>query len=100
MQYYFAWAKHPMLHRLSSDLSPLVPITVVSGGRSWLHMGQTEGRTPDRIAESRQGSAPVDVHYVEGAGHHVHADHPVEFNRIINSVLTLVDSQSEESQHS
>lgn len=95
MQHYFAWAKHPMLNRLSSELSPTVPITVVSGSRSWLHMGQTEGiRTPDRIAESRQGSY-VDVKYVEGAGHHVHADCPVEFNQIVNAVLLSVDSEQD-----
>ncbi len=91
MQHYFAWAKRPMLSRLRNELSPAVPLTVVSGGRSWL--GRVEDNTAHKLTMARQSDGSfVAVHNVEGAGHHVHADRPTEFNNIITNTLELIDS--------
>ena len=57
-----------------------------------MHMGvgEGDGRTPELIVQARPHSY-VDVHCVRDAGHHVHADQPFEFNRIVKQVLSLVD---------
>ncbi|GFU49176.1 hypothetical protein NPIL_261611 [Nephila pilipes] len=79
------WAKHPMMHRLNS-LDWKVPITFVYGSRSWVN------RQPGlQIKYSRLNSF-VDVQVIEGAGHHVYADKPQEFNSLINRVCDDLES--------
>ncbi len=89
-----------MLSRLRSLLDPRVPITVISGGKSWLdavhkHRGG-ETKTADLIKEARPEGSYVAVEMVEGAGHHLHAEKPHEFNRIVREVLEQVDSGKDE----
>ncbi len=92
MQYYFAWSQRPMLSRVASSLCLSVPLTVVCGRNSWLR--RLEDKTPEKIAQARHDSY-VAVHYVEGAGHHVHADQPAEFNQIVSATLKLVDTDQD-----
>ena len=47
--------------------------------------------TAAQVYSSRPNSY-VNVQYVQEAGHHVHADQPEEFNRIVNEVCSIVDS--------
>lgn len=79
------WAKNPMLSRLSS-LHWKVPITFVYGSRSWTN------RQPGlQIKYSRLNSF-VDVQVIEGAGHHVYADKPEQFNALINRVCESLEN--------
>ena len=57
-------------------------------------MRRLEDKTPEKIAQARHDSY-VAVHYVEGAGHHVHADQPAEFNQIVSATLKLVDTDQD-----
>lgn len=94
MQHFFGWARRPMLSRLKSQLDPSVPITVISGGRSWLDAVNRDrlGKTRDLIKEARPEGAYVGVEVLEEAGHHLHAEKPQEFNRIVQEVLLRIDS--------
>lgn len=83
-----------MLTRLGTNLDPNTPITVISGARSWmdtLNRKRLSKRTGDLIKEARPG-AYVGVELVADAGHHLHAEQPHEFNRIVKEVLARVDS--------
>lgn len=91
MQYYYGWAQKPMLSRLS-QLNHNIPITVIAGSNSWMNFTTfQDDRTPEQIAAARPTGSFVDVHYVDDAGHHVHAQQPEQFNRIVNSVFKSVD---------
>ena len=92
MQYYYGWAQRPMLSRLN-QLNLNIPITVIAGSNSWMNFTTfKDDRTAEQIAAARPTSSFVDLHYIDEAGHHVHAQQPDEFNRIVNSVFELVDS--------
>ena len=93
MQYFYGWAQRPMITRVTSQLDQNIPITVIGGSRSWMRFAESYqgARTPEVIREGRPDSY-VGVHYIEGAGHHVHADQPLQFNRIVNKVFQKVDS--------
>ena len=78
------WARRPMLERLNT-LNPNVSISLIYGTRSWADIS-----TGEKIYAIRPDSY-VDVHYVKGAGHHVHADSPTIFNDIVNMTCDLVD---------
>ena len=82
-----------MLHRLQSQLPHTTPITIISGERSWVDAinRQRHGRTGDLVRGARPAGAYVGVEVVSGAGHHVHAERPQEFNRIVKEVLARVD---------
>lgn len=73
-----------MLERLD-QLAMTVPITLIYGTRSWM-----DNSTGEKVYAMRP-EAYVDVHYVKGAGHHVHADRPDVFNEIVNQACQLVD---------
>lgn len=84
-----------MLARLNTNLDPNTPITVISGARSWvdaLNRKRLGRRTGDLIKEARPEGAYVGVELVADAGHHLHAEQPHEFNRIVKEVLARVDS--------
>ena len=51
-----------------------------------------DDRTAEQIAAAKPTSSYVGVHYVDEAGHHVHAQQPDQFNKIVKSVFKLVDS--------
>ena len=91
MQYYYGWAQRPMLSRLN-QLNHNIPITVIAGSNSWMNFTTfKDDRTAEQIAATRPTSSYVDVYYVDEAGHHVHAQQPDQFNRIVNSVFKSVD---------
>lgn len=50
-----------------------------------------DSSTGKRIRKARPSSY-VDIHYIKRAGHHVHAEQPEEFNRVVNYVCSTVDS--------
>lgn len=79
------WARHPMMYRLNS-LDWRLPITFVYGSRSWIN------RQPGLQIKYSRLNSYVDVQVVEGAGHHVYADKPEEFNNMINSICDSLDS--------
>jgi pimeloyl-ACP methyl ester carboxylesterase len=84
-----------MLPRLRTNLDPSTPITVISGARSWvdaINSKRLGKRTGDFIKEARPKEAYVGVELVPDTGHHVHAERPHEFNRIVKEVLANVDS--------
>ena len=94
MQYYFAWAQRPMLSRLKSQLDTRIPVTVICGGKSWLDAINRDrlGRTGDLIKEVRPEGAYTEVEVLPEARHHLHAEQPQEFNRIVKAVLATVDT--------
>ena len=49
-----------------------------------------DSSTGERIREARSESY-VCVHNIKRAGHHVHAEQPVEFNRVVNLICSIVD---------
>ncbi|GIX93292.1 1-acylglycerol-3-phosphate O-acyltransferase ABHD5 [Caerostris darwini] len=80
------WAKYPMMYRLN-NLDWKIPITFVYGSRSWIN------RQPGlQIKYSRLNSF-VDVQVIEGAGHHVYADKPQEFNSMMNRICDNLESE-------
>ena len=85
MQIPFAWARHPLLPRIGTELVSSVPITFIYGTRSWM-----DSSTGDKVREYRPNSY-VDIKYVHRAGHHLHAENPEEFNEIVNKILLVVD---------
>ena len=89
MQIPLAWAKRPMLERIDTDMDPSVPISFIYGSHSW--MSSSSGT---RTGELRHSSY-VKVYIIPTAGHHVHADQPEAFNRVVNSVLNIVDKNED-----
>ena len=84
LQIPMGWARRPMLERLDA-LNPEIAISIIYGTRSWF-----DNSTGEKIYAMRPDSY-VDVHYVKGAGHHVHADIPSVFNDIVNMACDLAD---------
>ncbi len=79
------------------QLHPQVPITVISGARTWLDAINRDrmGKTANLIKEARPDTSYVGVEFVADASHHVYAEKPEEFNRIVLSVLDVVDAQKD-----
>ena len=75
----YGWAKYPMIHRIK-EISASIPLTILYGSRSW--MDSSSGHTIKYLREKSQ----VDVQIIKGAGHHVYADRPTEFNTCVNTV--------------
>ncbi|TNN74463.1 Protein ABHD4 [Liparis tanakae] len=78
-----AWAKRPMLQRVH-QLPPSMPITMVYGARSWVD--SSSGDTVVRI----RNEAPTEVILIDDASHHVYADQPEEFNRVVEKICDSV----------
>ena len=78
-----------MLSRLPTELSPQLPVSLIYGARSWM-----DSRSGDKLKELRPESY-TEVYCVEGAGHHVHAEQPEEFNRIVNHIGSLADTHTD-----
>lgn len=89
MQFQYGWALRPMLPRIIADLEPFMPISFIYGVRSWM-----DSSTGKRISEARPSSY-VDINYIKRAGHHVHAEQPEEFNRVVNDICSTVDSNQD-----
>uniref|UniRef100_A0A1A7WSI9 (Lyso)-N-acylphosphatidylethanolamine lipase n=1 Tax=Iconisemion striatum TaxID=60296 RepID=A0A1A7WSI9_9TELE len=78
------WAKRPMLQRVHL-LPSSMPVTMVYGAQSWVHSS-----SGDRAAEIR-GKAHTKVLLIEDASHHVYADQPEEFNKVVEKICKSVD---------
>ncbi len=78
-----------MLERIGSELDSAIPITMLYGVRSWM-----DNSSGEKVAECRPTSY-VKVHYVQRAGHHVHADQPEAFNNLVNGACDIVDSEED-----
>ncbi|XP_023244384.1 1-acylglycerol-3-phosphate O-acyltransferase ABHD5-like isoform X3 [Centruroides sculpturatus] len=94
----FGWAKQPMISRIDS-LRPDVPITFIYGSKSWI-----DKQTGILIKNSRLDSY-VNVQVIQRSGHHVYADQPDYFNRLVRKICNTdwqtttgrVDSETEPS---
>ncbi|XP_029971090.1 (Lyso)-N-acylphosphatidylethanolamine lipase isoform X1 [Salarias fasciatus] len=78
------WAKTPMLHRVHL-LPPAMPVTMVYGAQSWV-----DSSSGDSMVQIR-GQAHTRVVLINGASHHVYADQPEEFNRVVENICKTVD---------
>uniref|UniRef100_A0A914HCA9 AB hydrolase-1 domain-containing protein n=1 Tax=Globodera rostochiensis TaxID=31243 RepID=A0A914HCA9_GLORO len=85
----FGWAKRPMINRFNG-ISPSVPVTFLWGGKSWMDPGPAY-----EIQARRQETSYVDVQIVTRAGHHVYADAPEDFCRLMGHVSDMVDADSD-----
>ncbi|KAG9329946.1 hypothetical protein JZ751_028517 [Albula glossodonta] len=78
------WAKRPMLQRVE-QLSSSLQVTLLYGGQSWVDSstgGQVEQLRP-------QGCTQTMV--IDDASHHVYADQPEVFNRVVQNICDSVD---------
>nr|XP_023693477.1 protein ABHD4-like [Paramormyrops kingsleyae]XP_023693478.1 protein ABHD4-like [Paramormyrops kingsleyae] len=78
------WARRPMLQRVHL-LPPELPVTLLYGARSWM-----DSSTGSRVAQLRPRSHTYTV-VIEGASHHIYADQPDEFNRVVRNICDSVD---------
>uniref|UniRef100_A0A8C4HAI7 (Lyso)-N-acylphosphatidylethanolamine lipase n=1 Tax=Dicentrarchus labrax TaxID=13489 RepID=A0A8C4HAI7_DICLA len=78
------WAKRPMLQRVHL-LPPTMPLTMLYGARSWV-----ASSSGDRVVQIRD-QANTEVLLINEASHHVYADQPEEFNRVVESICDSVD---------
>lgn len=85
---YFGFAKNPMIRRIDKIKSH-IPIWFVYGSRSWIDC--TAGYSAVYLRQSNVENAQVSVEIISGAGHHVYADKPQEFNEYIKYLLEEVN---------
>ncbi|CAN9503314.1 unnamed protein product [Ophioblennius macclurei] len=78
------WAKSPMLQRVH-QLPPTTPVSMVYGAQSWV-----DSSSGDSVAQIR-GDANTRVLLINGASHHVYADQPEEFNRVVENICRSSD---------
>ena len=78
----FGWAKFPMINRINA-LKTDVPVTFVYGARSWV-----DHNPGLQLKSMRQN---VEVHVIQGAGHHVYADNYNDFHSIVNKACESVE---------
>ncbi|XP_072524452.1 (Lyso)-N-acylphosphatidylethanolamine lipase isoform X2 [Salminus brasiliensis] len=78
------WAKRPMLQRVHL-LPPSTPVTMLYGARSW--MDSSSGKCVAQI----RGQNSTRVVLIDDASHHVYADQPEEFNRVVENICNTVD---------
>uniref|UniRef100_A0A3Q3WND2 (Lyso)-N-acylphosphatidylethanolamine lipase n=1 Tax=Mola mola TaxID=94237 RepID=A0A3Q3WND2_MOLML len=76
------WAKRPMLQRVHL-LPPSMPLTMLYGAQSWV-----DSSSGDRVVEIRNH---VRTRLINNASHHVYADQPEEFNRVVESICNTVN---------
>lgn len=89
MQYSFAWARRPMLQRISTDLTPHLPVSIIYGSRSWVY--HLKHSVMEQFQQTRPNSY-VASYLIADATHHVHADKPRAFNTTVKNILAIVDS--------
>uniref|UniRef100_A0A3B3T5E1 Abhydrolase domain containing 4, N-acyl phospholipase B n=1 Tax=Paramormyrops kingsleyae TaxID=1676925 RepID=A0A3B3T5E1_9TELE len=76
------WAKRPMLQRVHL-LPPGLPVTLLYGSLSWV-----DRSSGDQMRQVRPDSyTRIVIH----ASHHVYADEPEEFNRVVERICSSVD---------
>lgn len=78
------WAKRPMLHRVHM-LPPTMPVTMLYGACSWV-----DSSSGDQVVHIRN-HANTRVLLVNDASHHVYADQPEQFNRVVENICNSVN---------
>ncbi|KAK2821942.1 hypothetical protein Q5P01_022007 [Channa striata] len=78
------WAKRPMLQRVHL-LPPSLPISMLYGEWSWV-----DKSSGDSVAQIRN-QAHTRVMLINKASHHVYADQPEEFNRVVENICNSVN---------
>ncbi|KAM7401280.1 hypothetical protein PAMA_005458 [Pampus argenteus] len=78
------WAKRPMLQRVHL-LPPSVPLTMLYGAQSWV-----DSSSGDKVVQIRS-QAHTKVLLINEASHHVYADQPEEFNRVVKNICNSVN---------
>ncbi|XP_067461129.1 (Lyso)-N-acylphosphatidylethanolamine lipase isoform X2 [Thunnus thynnus] len=78
------WAKRPMLQRVHL-LPPSMPLTMLYGAQSWV-----DSSSGDRVAQIRS-QVHTKVLLINEASHHVYADQPDEFNRVVENICSSVN---------
>ncbi|XP_029930126.1 (Lyso)-N-acylphosphatidylethanolamine lipase [Myripristis murdjan] len=78
------WAKRPMLQRVD-QLPRSMPLTMLYGARSWV-----DSSSGIKVAHIRS-QAYTKVLLVNEASHHVYADQPEEFNKVVENICNSVD---------
>lgn len=85
------WAKFPMIQRIA-DLHPDINLTFIYGARSWID------RQPALQIKCLLSDRSVDVHVIQGAGHHVYADKHDMFNELVNATCREVEERTNPSE--
>ncbi|KAL0966347.1 hypothetical protein UPYG_G00294160 [Umbra pygmaea] len=78
------WAKRPMLQRVPL-LPPTMPLTMLYGAQSWV-----DSSSGEKMVQIR-GKATTRIVMVDDASHHVYADRPDVFNKVVQNICNLVD---------
>ncbi|XP_077982755.1 (Lyso)-N-acylphosphatidylethanolamine lipase-like [Glandiceps talaboti] len=77
----WGFAKNPLINRIQ-DIHKDVPMTFIYGADTYSIIDPTMG---EKTQDIRQGSH-VKVHLIEEASHHVYADQPKEFNKLLRNI--------------
>ena len=67
-----------------------MPISIIFGSRSWMDVDS--GYSVKHL----RPKSYVEVSVIKGAGHHVYADRPSEFNAEVNRICRLVDEAEDQ----
>ncbi|XP_029835955.2 (Lyso)-N-acylphosphatidylethanolamine lipase isoform X1 [Ixodes scapularis] len=81
----YGWARHPMVNRIA-ELHVGVPMTFIYGSKSWVD------KQPGIQVQQVREESEVDVEIIEGAGHHVFADRPDQFNDMVCKLCRNTDA--------
>ena len=88
----YGWAKFPMIDRIS-DVDKNIPITMIHGSESWISVEssyQTKYLRKDSF---------VDIRIIVDAGHHVYADQPDNFNKLVDKICRKEDRKTNAVTH-
>ena len=80
------FAKNPLLTRFQ-EFPDNKPVTIITGSDSWVNFISDFGAIRELLS-----SKNLDLLFIEDAGHHVHADQPVQFNMIVNKICDSVNN--------
>ncbi|XP_061792018.1 (Lyso)-N-acylphosphatidylethanolamine lipase isoform X1 [Nerophis lumbriciformis] len=78
------WAKKPMIHRVHL-LPSTMPLTMLYGAQSWV-----DSASGEKVVEIR-GPTHTKVLLVNDASHHVYADQPKKFNKVVDNICNSVN---------
>ena len=74
-----------MINRIKL-ISPEIKVSMLLGSESWIDNAVTEEmevECPEQFT----------VHTIAGAGHHVYADRPYHFNKVVNEISQASDNE-------
>lgn len=73
-----------MIHRMD-HLDPQIKVSLLFGSRTWLDSSvsaEMKARRPDQF----------NIYSIKNAGHHVFADRPDEFNKVVKGICESEDN--------